>query len=396
MTGALVGIFALYKLTLAPVSGDATVFETVYANCIVSLVTLVYYCMGKFLYSACFPASARARRRGCKVMLVPRAPDGSYSDMQQTPTEVVWGVPRLTLQNVWILVYGVGFILFVSGYCILGLNPLCLACFGLAVSVLCVDELVCPPTTQSKLYTSARCAALIAAVVSLVLVTTDLFSDMFGTFVQTIDLYALTFGLCLPFIVQFLMVTVRESRHYSLGSVFEVCEFGLPFTVFLSVFHLSVAYGQQFQLDQKGTNSSATSATVERVFRTDAPFVVFHCLAPLLVAPTLVAYVTCVLEGAAIDPLVSISLALSVHYLVAGRISTLGIYGTVCGGLAFANRVVAEYHPPAPGPRCFDTQLPPDVWRQRERDAQELTSVLGDDTEVAWQRKPDGPDIATV
>ena len=374
MTGALLAIQGLYHLTLAGVDG-VTVFETVHAHCIVALVTLCYYCVGKVLHSACYPP----KRGGRRVMLVPRAPDGSYSDMQQSPTEVVWGVPRLTLQNVWVLVYGVGSVLFVAGYSILGLNPVCLGCFGLAVSVLSIDELVCPRRQLNKVYVSARSAVLLTTLVSLLLVTAEIFDVTLVSFVNSLDLYSLAFGLILPFVAQFVMVTVRESRHYTLGSVLEVCEFGLPFAVFLSVFHLSVAYGQRFQVQAAGPP----------VFRTDAPFLIFYGVAPLLVGPSLVAYVSCVMEGCAIDSLISVSLTLCVHYLAFGKASALGIYGMLCGGLAVIARLLAEYSPPATSYPGMDSQLPPDVvWRNRE--ASELLSVLSEpmpsDTEVVWQR----------
>jgi hypothetical protein len=374
MSGGLLSILGLYHLTLAG-GQSVTVFETVHAHCIVTLVTLCYYCVGKFLHSACYPPKLGGRR----VMLIPRAPDGSYSDMQMSPTEVVWGVPRLTLQNVWVLVYGVGSVLFVAGYSVLSLNPVCLACFGLAVSFLAIDELVCPRRQRSKLYISARSAVLLTAIVSVLLVTVELFDATLLSFVGTLDLYSLAFGLLLPFVAQFVMVAVRESRHYTLGSVLEVCEFGLPFAVFLSVFHLSVAYGQRFQVEPGSPP----------VFRMDTPFLVFYGVAPLLVGPSLVAYVTCVMEGCAIDSLISISLALCVHYMVFGKASVLGIYGILCSALAVAVRLLAEYTPPSPQHPGTDTQLPHDVlWRSRE--ASELTSVLAEpmpaDTEVAWQR----------
>ncbi len=338
-------------------------FETVYANCIVTLITLLYYCVGKFLVNACYPQ----KKDGRKVMLMPRAPDGSYRDMQCTPTEVVWGVPRLTLQNVWILVYGVGCILFIAGYCILGLQPVCLACFGLAASILSVDELVCPRENIGKLYISARCAALLAGLVSLLLVSLDLFNSMFMSFVQNLDFYSLLFGLCFPFVAQFLMVAVRDSRHYTLGSILEVCEFGLPFTVFLAVYHLSVAYGQRVQLDGR-------NATTTPVFRTDPPFIIFYSVAPVFVAPSLIAYVSCVLDGSAIDTLISTCFTLCMHYMFFGRASALGIYGAVCCGVAVIVRVVTEYTPLL-GESCIhnEQQLPQHVVWQRSR---ELTSIL--------------------
>lgn len=390
MSLGVIGTCLLYRNTLGN-GTPVTVFDAVYANCITTLVLLLYYCISKFVYGSCW--RERGRKNNNQVMMIPRRPDGAfYVDTTPVMTEVVWGVPRLTLQNVWILVYGVGFVLFVSGYCILGMQPLCLACFGFAVGVLSVDELVCPRATLSKMYVSARCAALLSCLVSLVLVTAQLMNQMLVDFVESLDLYALTFGLTLPFVAQFLMVAVRESRHYNLGSVVEVCEFGLPFAVFLSIFHLSVAYGQQFQIvSQENHQQPGGVLTFTRVFRTDQPFVLFYTLAPFLIAPSLIGYVTCALHGSAIDALISVTVALCVHYYLDGPTSVTGIYGTVCCGMSFIIRVLADYSPLIPANPWWhaDTHLGNMRQRSYQQEAEDLTRVLGEDVDVVWQKGAD-------
>lgn len=377
----------LYRLLLAT-DRSPTVFDTVYAQCIVILVSLVYYCVCKFCLSACYPPKHRPRR----VSLVPRDADGNYVDMQlTTATEVVRGAPRLNIQNVWVFVYGVGFVLFIAGYCVLGLHPLCLASFGCGSVTLALDELVCPRHTLTKLYASARVAVLLTGTVALLLVCASLFQDEFREFTATLDLYSFGFGVCLPLLAHFLMIAVRDSRSFSLGSVVEVCEFGLPFTVFLAVFHLSVAYGQRFQLNVENSvvgldlflNQSWGHAALSTHVRTDGPFVLFYGLAPLLVCPCVVGYVSCVLEGSSIDPLLAISLTLCVHLLVDVPASTLGVYGIVCCCVAIMIRVLAEFSPrlhPHPLSEA-SSQLGHEVaWERHARrvvQAEELTRELG-------------------
>lgn len=375
MTTGLLGVFGLYKATLAGAE-TASVFETVYANCIVILVSLIYYCILKLALHSCRPR--RGARRVSRILLAHDQNNTGYLDLHQisSTTDVVLGVPRLTIQNVWTLVYGVGFILFVTGYCILGQHPFCLACVGLGMSLLAIDEIICPRRPLNKLYASARYAALLAVLVSLLLVTVDLINTVLVTFVATLDLYSLVFGLCLPLTSQFLMVAVRDNRRYSIGSVFEVCEFGLPFTAFLGVFHLSVAYGQRYQIanhDRQDYNQSITTSLhgaeiVSILVRTDGPFLLFYSLAPLLVIPSLVAFISCILDGSAIDPLLSISLALCVQYIILCNTSPLGIYGTACCAVAIAIRVLADYTPvlgdhPS---HCHNTQLSEQAVRDRD------------------------------
>lgn len=398
LTKLLIGVAFLHRILLGR-DGLPTVFDTVYAQCIVILASLGYYCVVKFCIAACNPPKHRPRR----VSFVPRDADGNYIDMQiSTATEIIRGAPKLTIQNVWVLVYGVGFILFVSGYCILGLNRLCLACFGLGMGMLSVDELVCPRYTMSKLYASARVASLLACVVSIILVSSELLGTEVVAFTSTLDLYSFGFGFCLPNVSHFIMVAVRDSRHYSIGSVVEVCEFGLPFTAFLGIFHLSVAYGQRFQLGEGGHAGPP--------MRTDGPFIMFFAFAPLLVCPCLVAYVSCVLEGCSIDPLLAVSLSLCIHYLVEKPASPIGIYGTICCAVAIVIRVLSEYHPvllPGIYSRNNNGQLTEHViwerhagrqereelvdWENRARLAEELTQDLGDPEPQDLSREPGDP-----
>ena len=382
----LLGIMLLYKLLLAS-EVSPTVFDTVYAQCIVILVSLVYYCAGKFILTACYPSKPRVRR----VSLVPRDADGNYVDMQlTTATEVIRGSPRLNIQNVWVFVYGVGFVLFIAGYCVLGLHPLCPASFGIGLGVLALDELVCPRNELSKLYVSMRVAVLMTCTVSFFLVCIDLFQSEFSEFAKTLDLYALIFGLCLPLLSHFLMIAVRDSRRFSLGSVVELCEFGLPFAVFLAVFHLCVSYGQRYELGKQTSfdnyqmfiNQTWSQSMFTGHVRTDGPFLLFYCLAPLLVCPFVVGYISCVLEGSGIDPMLAVALSLCVHTLLNGSVSTVGVYGVVCCVVALVGRVVGEYSPnlrghPFSEPSQLDQQV---VWERHARRvevAEELTRDLG-------------------
>lgn len=382
MTLALLGVFGLYRVTLAS-RAPVSVFHAVYANCILVLVSLVYYCIGRVCHAAC---TSPVRKRQKKM-----PPDVDRVDLQRlslpcgNTTQLIMGVPKLTIHNVWILVYGLGLVFFITGYCILGLHPVCLACAGLAMGVLSVDELICPRDTHSQAYSAVRFTTLLVGLVSLILVSADLFCEgLVVDYVVSVELYSIAFGLILPFCAQFLMILVRDSRnYYTLGTVLEACEFGFPFTAFLGVFHLSVAYGQRSQIrwdnslvhqqfldDSFGnyTSDGTSNVTVSALYdyyyaswyhnanitnimgvaRMDGPFVLFYALAPLFTVPSIVCYVSSVLDGRAIDPLLSLTMALCVERLIdtpLGPASTLSIYGTACCALAFVIRVLGEYKP---------------------------------------------------
>jgi hypothetical protein len=414
MTGSLMGIFGLYKATLEKEKTTLSVFDAVYAYCVLIIISLGYYCVGKFLLAACYPQNRYPPRKSgitaAQYLGVHRMmPGGSNT------TEVVSGVPRLTIQNVWMLVYGLGLVFFVTGYCMIGLHPVCLACGGLAMGVLGIEELACPRVPLSPAYTSLRIATLLTGLVSLTLVSADFIGGEVMLYAKTLDLYSIFFGLCLPFVSQFIMATVRESRHYALGTILEVCEFGFPFTAFLAIFHLGVAYGQRFQLDTEVVvppfdygalfNQSLDyyywyhkNQTAQGVLRADGPYILFFGIVPLLAVPSVVCYVACVIEGNAIDPLLSLSLALCVQHLIHSPLSSLGIYGTVCCCAAGLIRILTEYQPQAtmhrPNLQMESNQLSEralqDFAARRKREMQEAEEILAEEERI--RLNPDGDD----
>lgn len=414
MTGALLGGFGLHQATLSD-GRSPTVFETVYSHCVLVMVTLGYYCSCKLFYVACTASSRRRIQNPAGPSYVDA--DSLRLGVRQGNTEIVRGLPRLTIQNVWILVYGLGLVFFVNGYCMLGVQPVCLACAGIAMGILSVDELVCPRRQVSPLYLVIRWTALVTGLISLSLVSANLIGPVILQYAESLDFYALFFGICLPFIAQFIMIAVRDTRHFSLGTVGQVCEFGFPFTAFLGLFHLSVAYGQRFQIKADSEldisnayyyyygslfNQSlgdyyhfwqAHNLTAQGLIRTDGPFLLFYTLTPLLVVPTLTCYVECVLDGCSIDPMLSLGAALSVqHFILAprGPMSTLGIYGTVCCVVACGARVLCEYQFMLDGhdPPRLQAESPHltqrVVWEREKRQTQEMEELARDmDEELA-------------
>lgn len=419
MAGALLGVFGLHRVTLARDESPTTVFETVYSHCVLILVTLNYYCLCKLFYVT-YSSSRRVKNNRADGPGYVDA-DGARSDGRQGATEIVRGLPRLTIQNVWILVYGLGLVFFVTGYCMMGVQPVCLACAGIAMGILSVDELVCPRRQASPLYLVLRWAALLSGLISLSLVSANLIGNTVVQYAGSLDFYSIFFGLCLPFVAQFIMIAVRDTRHFSLGTVAQVCEFGFPFTAFLGIFHLSVAYGQRFQIqsdtDMELTNYyyygsffnqtldnyyhfwQAHNLTAQGLIRTDGPFLLFYGLAPLLMVPAIVCYVECTLDGCSIDPMLSLSVALCVQHFIlspVGPWSTLGIYGTVCCGMACASRILCEYQ------FMLDGRDPPRLQAEsthlteravRERDArrahemQELTREMDEELARELERE---------
>ena len=400
MTSALVCIFELYKSTLSPVSQPPpllTVFDAVYMNCVLVLVSIGYYCVAKFIFLSVCQLKPTLRRNknnrrswpntSTRLSLPPTDENTtSYDDEEPVFAR---DTPVLTLHNVWILVYGLGIVFFVMGYCMLGLHPVCMACLGVAMGVLCLDELICPRFNVEGSYVLMRYSTLLVAMVSLLLVSTDAVGSVVITYVTTLDLYSIFFGLFFPFVSQLIMVVVRDAKGFSLGNAVQVCEFGFPFAAFLGVFHLSVAYGQRFQMsgsiNEQLSEHHIRNLTMSSfgTIHLETPVVLFYGLTPLLIIPCLFMYITCTLEGCAIDPLLSLGLALCIQHLIlapAGTTSVLGIYGTICSVIGCLLRLFSEYkfmnHRPRASMHVPSNQLPHNIGWDRQFST------------VEWERRP--------
>ncbi len=403
MVGGQLGIRRLHAHTLREDYADAqtmgmSVFRTVYTQCILILVTLLYY----IIFKLC-RFSSRSSGRGVS---------GS----------------RLTIRSVWTFVFGMGLVLFIVSYCFVGLNSVCMVFMGLAVSILAVDELVYPrgemPGTS---YLVGRSCALICIVIALCLLSPPFVQTAIEQFMFKTDVYSIIFGLAFPFISQLTLAVVRDSAKYKLAATVELCEFGFPFTAFLGVFHLCVAYGQRQQEDSEAlasfvgglSNHTFTSvyfdfqywyhfndSMVNTVVRTDGPFLLFYLLTPLVYVPVCVCFTWCVVNGNAVDPLFAIVAVISMEYPVSTPLGPWEITAVVFCWLGLCVRLLCEYNPHLlPSNRMFySTQgsgaqlphflfYPPRGPSMQECEA-ETVELCGD---CPWHRNcPSGPDIIRV
>lgn len=397
MIASLLSTSWLFRHTVAADLAPLTVFRTVYVQCILILVTLLYY----FVLKLCSVAVCRwgrtsrhrSRRRGPDGSpLPPRSPsDSSPTGTMVRPMTVISSVSdaRLTIRNVWIFVFGLGLVFFITAYCFIGLNPVCLSFLGMAVSVLAVDELICPKRELSSHYAMGRTLSLLCCVLGLFLVTPPILESVVSGFVSDMDIYSALFGIAFPFLSQMTLSVVRDHRVYTWRSILEACEFGFPFTGFLGVFHLCVAYGQRQQADSDAlsafkrappfslVNTSAQSlpsvyldfqywyhfndSMVYDLIDTNGPFLTFYTLTPLAFVPACVCFTWCVLDGCAVDPLFAVVAVLCLEHsglVTSPHPSGWDIAGAVFCAIGLCARIVCEYRPVLSGnhPHIYSMQ----------------------------------------
>lgn len=340
MTGGMTGLLALHDVMLVNTIHNEE-FYSLYVISVLALSCLIYYVLCKLLQLAMRPT----------VVIVRPSMASQYLNIRPAAsTELVMGLPKLTIENVWILVYGLGTVYFVTGYSMLGLEPTSLACVGLSMGVLCMDELAYPRLEMSKAYLSLRVAVLLTVFAGLVLVCSDMILYVISRYFTSMDPSQLFFGVGMPFLSQFLMLLVRDHRKYTLGSVLEVCEFGFPFTVILSVAILGAAEGQRqvtstYAQVYNATMSWYLNVTSREQADSVGSVLAFYGLAPVLVAPAIIIYTECILDGNAIDALLSVSMALSIGHCTRVSSSTLSVYALICNSVAIIGRAIGEYHP---------------------------------------------------
>ena len=367
MTGALMGLVAVHDNLLGSRPG-ATDLTAAYLCSLVYLSVLVYYILGKLGMLAAMGPARVAR-------------PSPYHNMDGK-TEIVMGTPKLTIENVWILVYGLGGIFFVVSYTFLGVEPVCLTCMGLGLGVLCADELVSPRREMNKLYTVVRTGAFLCGTISVCLIFVDTFRSMAARFFTTSNWIAAAACVGLPFIAQFLMLCVRDYRTYTVGGVLEMGEFGLPFAVILSLCVLWTAEGQRQQASAEPSYAVFLNETVQWYHNlthqgndeNTTRWIIYLALAPLLLVPSLVLYLACILEGFAIDPLLCVSLALSLEYGTRVGPTVLNIYATLCALVGMLLRILGEYElkeRPIFTGQQESTALPSVVFRKKRPDPAE-------------------------
>lgn len=385
MAGALLSLVALHDGLLGRATGG---FHSAYVGSLVLMCTLGYYVLAKIGQAALGPP----RRRGGRT--------GVYMDMQQqNKTAIVTGVPKLTIENVWILVYGLGAVVFVMAYTCLGVEPVSLTCMGVGMGLLCMDELIHPRREMLAVYVAVRIGALLSGLIGLCLVFVESFGEMVSRFLSTSDWPAAIGGIGLPFLSQFLMLCVRDYRKYTVGGVIEMCEFGLPFAVILGGCLLWTAeaerrHGQEasYELLLNETMEWYRNLTRDSAQDPVAGWAAYLSLVPFLLAPVIVLYVACVLDGCAVDPLLAVSLAASVQCTVRKGASVINIYALLCSCAGVVVRVGSELNlgkGQAFNGQEDSRQIPSRVLRQAEvRDLQAST----DPPETA----PLDPDRAAV
>ena len=275
-----------------------------------------------------------------------------YTDASDEPegAELVVGRPRLTMESVWVVVYGLGMALAVLAYCFAGQHAVSFYFLSIGLCACVLYETLDPGPAPHPNLTQGVLQAISMILASTAILLANVQGPADKTVVQEfveMDLFSIVFGVLFPVLAPLLLANIRISTFpYKLGSVFELCEFGVPFLLIVVVSFLAVGDAPNIFIGRgwverpiqalmdtvnatpalMGAVNATPALTVNATRRAAHGFGVSRdgfwlllLLAPLPFATLVVIVVAAVVRGHAADPLTGIALFVAGAGLAAPR-----------------------------------------------------------------------------
>jgi hypothetical protein len=339
VTSALLGgLTLLFKY--GDRSPDRSLYHTVHLTALSVVAAAFYYCLFEMCRQIAPQDWGLGRRANghtyasvdCERSPLAAPPADSDDRPPPEPARACRERPRLTMDSIWGLVYGLGCVFFVALYCASGQQAVCSYFFGLGLACMTFDELLRPLRFGPHAWRqrALEAGAVVLSCLCIVLVSVhDALSDQIPIDFENVNLFSVLTGMVLPLLAPLLLGTLKNPTGYCVGDMLELCEFGLPFTFIIGCGFVVMADGNSVHLVEStfvpilyswnkthALPSNATSAPVsngthsldwERL-QLVAPVV---ALAPLLGLPTLLFITTATLREHVSDPLVSLSLVVA-------------------------------------------------------------------------------------
>lgn len=312
----LSSILLLYALNKYSFPTDIDLQTNVMYSSLTLLVLLIYYvCIDCFV--TCTPAKWGLQRR--------TRGHHDYSDVSRDSVHIIHGKPRLHMDDVWILVYGVGISYFVTNYVCTCRQLVSLEFFMFGLYLLIIYELLGPScTTANIIYFLASNLAFIGVVIQCIF---DNFVDIV-TPVTLNDWFGVLFGMIVPLGGVLLLCAIKSNKKFNIGSIVEVCEFGLPFSGIIAMLMFVSMY--QLYMEKKD------EAFVHYL---ETNFIVTVLLSPIPLMLILLLIVEAVVNNHILDVLISISMASNIIQLSLDAQSQSALISTILCFCAFVLRL---------------------------------------------------------
>lgn len=334
MTSLLLGsLMLLFKYVDTP--ARKSVFHTVHITALTVVSACVYYILLELLRGVA-PAAWGLARRGdgqmySEVSERPLMP-AKQEDCEDVDTPIEQqpdtGRARLTMSNIWGLVYGLGCSFFVFLYCLSGEQPVCIQFLSGGLLCLCIEDLQRPLglAAYSSRNRICECLASIMAFLSISMTVflsigiTGCLDLLNKTDPNSILMYAI-----LPFAAPLLIGTLKNSPNIRVGDMIELCEFGMPFLFIIGVgftgvidahrINLLAVFGtsqQHHETQHNLTDVRHITNSTDWLSGIDIQSLgVILAAAPFFGIPVIIFISTATLRNHAVDSLVSIALVMA-------------------------------------------------------------------------------------
>lgn len=219
LTTSIISLGSLMRYTLEPpVDLQSNVLFSSF-----NLVVFMFYYFTLETFRQCF-FRKRRRRTG-----------GEYNDLQHAETEFQKGRPRLHMNDVWVLVYGVGICYYVINYVFTCLDLLSMQFIGYGIFLLIIQEVASSGKSvlhgDNVLYLMGACFMFVAMIIK----GSDKGYEHVAVPFQKSDLWTISYGIILPFCTIVIFLNIKIDNKYTFGDFYELCEFGFPFAYIMAV-----------------------------------------------------------------------------------------------------------------------------------------------------------------
>lgn len=250
--------------------------------------------------------------------------------------------PRLSIENVMVHVYGLGLIIFVTVYCLMGVSGDASAAYFVMVTAVGLDDMFVRTKDATLRRSLLFFCALLAGVSNILSALTARDAGETIGAIADQQWFTVSYGLILPCSVPFVLFSLRGKRFYTPVTIYDFLHFGMPFALILATTALvALSLSAQKSPSSKPGAQPVANSTDEGRLVTSAD--VAGPLLCLNMLPTVFLAIQSALLYSTVDLLAVTAVVASFKALAEREPGTLLICGFVASSVAFSLRVYACY-----------------------------------------------------
>ena len=219
---------SLASLHRAAFPSESSMRETVYHSSFNVVLLLNIFCFGACM-RRCAPKSWGLQSR--------QTASTPYATLEhgQAPADEFYERPRLLMRDVYTFVYGLGFMYYVVAYVLTYTN---LAATQVLIVVIYLANIHELDMFGKKFFTPMNMLRLLCTTLVLTGVLLRGCDNGYQHMIDTINakhFFGLVFCILSPLMVGLAVFDIKRNKRYTVGDVYEICEFGVPFACICAV-----------------------------------------------------------------------------------------------------------------------------------------------------------------